>query len=81
MHMKYIMFKGNTSFLMFPAGMNHNEVAPKGVEILSAGFVEIALDPSNNTTVVAHCSGGSDTLDIDSRPRHDSEVITIALNL
>jgi len=80
MSMKYVMFRGNTSFLIFPEGMQHDEVALRGVEIPSAGFVNLVQDPEDEDRMVAKCFGRSESLGKDSRPDHDSLVITIALN-
>ena len=80
MDMKYIMFKGNSDFIMFPESMSHYQVIPSGYVVKSAGFVDIVPGPEGGTQVKAHCSGESVTLNIKSRPDHDSLVITIALN-
>lgn len=80
MEMKYIMFKGNTDFLIFPESLSHDEVVLAGHGIKSAGFVKIMPNPEGGTAVIARCYGESTSLKIKSRPDHDSLVITIALN-
>lgn len=48
-------------------------------EVISAGFVtfyiDVDKDDEYSTKIMAHCFGRSDSLNIDSRPEIDSELI------
>ena len=80
MKLKYVMLEGNNEFLIFQPSLDHNEVVPRGKEARSAGFVEISPDKEKERGIAADCYGESTSLKLKSQPKHDSLVITLALN-
>ena len=69
--MKYVIVKsefGKTPIIF--TGILHNEFKKLGLPIVSAGFVKITKDKSNNH-ITCVCSGSSHSLDMKPGPLDD----------
>ena len=74
-NMKYVRFKnldGVDCIILFPMIMNHDETVKRirHVKLISAGFVSRRLE----------CFGRSVSLNLDSKPIEDTELLKIQLH-
>jgi hypothetical protein len=73
---KYVIVEG--SAIVFSAAIQHKAMVGYNKKCDGAGFVtfKISKDSYGDDVITAHCYGKSISLDIESRPEQDSEIVT-----